>query len=195
MGRSARGKIIAFKCWLSLNQSIAFAIAVYLVSINQFCAHASDTHLFGGVWSIFLLYLFLEYLLFLGRNSLHRRVLTSSPDMGSRVFVRLVTHLFWVKWSQEWNLTCSVRLFMWFVWATLINCLVLFMFICVNSKRKSHLNQPAYLSALLSAVWNLKIRRGGVCVWRKLFDHGREGEESFLDWRGKLGMESFSYSL
>lgn len=30
MGRSARGKIIDFKCWVSLNQSIAFAIHVYL---------------------------------------------------------------------------------------------------------------------------------------------------------------------
>lgn len=92
------------------------------------------------------------------RNRLHRRFLTSSQNMGSHVFVRLVIHLFWVKLLQEWNLTYSVRLFVWFVWAVLINCLVLFMFICVNSKRKSHLNQTVYLSAFLSAGWNLKIR-------------------------------------
>lgn len=61
------------------------------------------------------------------------------------------------------------------------------MFICVSSKRKSHLNQPVCLSALLSAEWKLKIRGG---------------EESCLIMAVKErkallipGMESFSYSL
>lgn len=105
----------------------------------------------------------------LATDRLHRRFLTSSQNMGSHVFVRLVIHLFWVKLLQEWNLTYSAGLFVWFVWAALINCLVLFMFICVNSKRKSHLNhRSCVLFCLLDEIrkWERKEVIWS-CPWRR----------------------------
>lgn len=67
--------------------------------------YASETH-------FFFFFFCLQYLTSaFDRNRLHRRFLTSSQNMGSHVFVRLVIHLFWVKLLQEWNLTYSVRLF------------------------------------------------------------------------------------